>query len=515
MNTPGKRVGGRFELQREQVAEEDLRRWRAVDTQTGAQVEVVSPRPHALLRDGARAAFGEVQFEHVAVLPVVARFEEEGVPYVVRPATQGTLAGVRLAPGEAAALLGWLAPAVLRAGGRFGGELRGEDVVIDEGGTPRLAGVQLPRGDSLARVPHHRAPEVLDGNPPTAASDLFGLGVLVFKAVTGTYPWPATSMAQLRRRELAAPRLSDHVAVPEALDAAVAGLLDLDPPRRVEAAEHVAPATAPLLTAPPLHDAPVVQRAQRAVTPVHTRPPYVVVSPLAGLTENQLRRIAVRTGVEFESVRRAAERGGDWLMDAADSAAEADRALRRISSRGLPARVQGTEAPRIVQWLLLGVFAGVAGFAFWSPLNLVVWVLSALLLGWAARNLAGVVPVARVRAALRDRQHATAAAGPEVRALALARRSREAEHLPGPVRTDLREAADRALDQLADIAGAEAELGTEDHLSRGRLHADRERIAHALAQLDVELSRAAAEANLDPGSARIEELGRLARELGA
>ena len=515
MNGRGKRIGGRFELQREQVAEEDLRRWRAVDTQTGTQVEVISPRPHALLREGARAAFDQVSFPHAAVLPVLARFEEDGIPYVVRPATQGTLSGVHLTPAEASALLGWLAPAIIAADGRFGGELRGEDVVIDEGGTPRLAGIQLPRAESLARVPHHRAPEVLDGQNPTVTSDLFGLGVLVFRAVTGAFPWAATSMAQLRRRDRPAARLADHLAVAEALDKAVAGLLDLDPAARLATAARIPGATAPLLTVAPLHDAPVVSRAQLVHAPRAARPPFAVVVSLEGLSENQLRRIAVRTGVDFEAVRRAAGRGGEWLMDTAITQSDAERSARRVQSRGIAARVVSTEPPRIVQWLLLAVFAAGVGFAFPPPLNIGVWGVAVLLILWTGRSLAGIRPAGRVRAALRDRVQASPAAGPEVRALALAQRTREAEHLPGPVRNDLREAADRALDMLADIAGAEAELGPDDHLSSGRLHADRSRISQGLAQLDVELSRAAAEANLDAGSERIEALGRLARDLGA
>ncbi len=515
MNTPGKRIGGRYELQREQVAEEDLRRWKAVDIQTGTQVEIVTPRPHALLREGAREAFGEVAFAHAAVLPVLAELEEDGVPYVVRPATQGTLAGVRLTPAEASALLGWLVPAIIAGRGRYNGELRGEDVVIDESGTPRLAGLLLPRGESLARVPHHRAPEIVEGQTATEASDLFGLGVLVYRALTGAYPWPATSTSQLRRRETAAPRVSDHLAVSESLDAAVAGLLELDPEVRLAASRGIAPSTAPLVTAAPLHDAPVVQRAQQARPAPAPRPQFVVVVNLTGLSENQLRRIAVRTGVDFEGVRRAAERGGDWLMDVADSQSDADRAARRAQARGIPVRVERTEAPRIVQWFLLSLFAGLVGFGFWPPFNIVIWVIAGLLAAWTIRNLAGVATAGRVRAALRDRSQANSASGPEVRALALARRSREAEHLPAPVRNDLREAAERALDLLADIAGAEAELGPEDHLTGGRLHADRSRIGLELAQLDVELSRAAAEANLDPGGSHIETVGRLAREFGS
>jgi len=512
--TEPRKLAGRFQIVKEQVAEEDLRRWAAQDLQSGDDVEVVAPRSHALLREGARGAFARVPLTHPAVHPVLARVEEEGVPYVVRPRTQGTLAGVRLTPGDAQALLGWLVPAVLEGNGCFHGELRGEDVVVDHEGTPRLAAVCLPRPESLARVPHHRAPELLDHHgEPDAAADLFGLGVLVYRAVAGQDPWPAQSAAQLRRRDTPAPPLSGHAPVPEALEQLVAGLVDLDPEQRLAAARQVVYSTPPVLTPAPLHDAPAAVRVHPTRPDPTERPEWVAVVPLAGLSPAALLNVAVRSGVEPVAVQRAAARKADWILDQSDAEGDVLRVVRRMETRGLPARAQATSAPAVAQWLVLALIAlGIAVFAPF-PVNLAIGALAAALVGWTVRNVLRSVPVARARTALRDRAQAPASAGAEVRALGLERRLREAENLPAPVRHDIRDAIDGSLDRLVDLALADAELPPEDLLGRGRVYAERDQIAHALARLEFEFGRAGADANLDPSSPRVGELGQLARSI--
>ena len=70
----------------------------------------------------------------------------------------------------------------------------GDVVLMDFGaGAP----VDTADGD-LAGTPLYLAPEVLDGAPATAASDVYSLGVLLYYMVTGSYPAQARSVSELR-----------------------------------------------------------------------------------------------------------------------------------------------------------------------------------------------------------------------------------------------------------------------------------------------------------------------------
>lgn len=517
MNPLPPTLGTRFTIERELVAEEDLRRWSAVDTSTGEPVEAVGARAHALLRPGAREGFDQVCFAHPAVLPVVARFQTEQGPIIVRPRTQGTLVDVRLDPPEALALAEWLLPALADGAGAFGGELRPEDIAVDLQGRPMLAAIRIPRPESLARVPRHRAPELLAGGEPTEASDLFGLGVLLYRAVTGMDPWPADSAAQLRRRDQEAPRLREVRDVPEELDELVARLLALDPEVRRSALDlHAADATSPdppRIALAPSHDAP----AARAVAPA--RPvgggtaPFAVVAPLAGVSRLDLHRLAIRTGVEPACLERAAERGQVWLLDSAETEAEAARVSRRFLNHGLPAEVQPTAAPSVVQWLVVAIVAGVLAVPVPPPFSYGFLVLAAVSLAFGLRNVSRVVPVARARAAQAERARAAAAGGPEGRVWALERRVRESDHLPPPLRADLKEAVEAAYAQLERIHAVEVALPPGADAERRAAQEQREALGRQLTLLELELSQAGADLLVDGESSRVETLGRLARTM--
>ena len=71
----------------------------------------------------------------------------------------------------------------------------------------------VPEGGCLAdlfgrRAPPGTAPELLFGGVPSAASDLYSVGVLFWQMLTGTLPYGATSSNELVRRLLGA--ASEH-----------------------------------------------------------------------------------------------------------------------------------------------------------------------------------------------------------------------------------------------------------------------------------------------------------------
>jgi serine/threonine-protein kinase len=72
----------------------------------------------------------------------------------------------------------------------------GRIVLMDFGTGQEIAGA--PAGE-LTGTPVYVAPEVLAGIPADAQSDVYSLGVLLFYLVTGTYPFVAPSVAELRQ----------------------------------------------------------------------------------------------------------------------------------------------------------------------------------------------------------------------------------------------------------------------------------------------------------------------------
>jgi hypothetical protein len=87
-------------------------------------------------------------------------------------------------------------------------------IVLMDFGTGRAANQPDIPGD-LAGTPLYMAPEILEGEPASACSDIYSLGVLLFHLVTGEYPVRAGSLNELaeahaaRRRHRLAERRPD------------------------------------------------------------------------------------------------------------------------------------------------------------------------------------------------------------------------------------------------------------------------------------------------------------------
>ena len=79
------------------------------------------------------------------------------------------------------------------------------------------AGVSDPQ---IAGTPLYLAPEVIEGEPATIASDLYGVGVLLFFLVSGAYPVRGRTLAEIKRahsrHERVSPRAARH-DLPDAL----------------------------------------------------------------------------------------------------------------------------------------------------------------------------------------------------------------------------------------------------------------------------------------------------------
>jgi len=118
----------------------------------------------------------------------------------------------------------------------------GRAVLMDFGTGRELVGASAS-ATSLAGTPLYLAPELLRGGVATIQSDVYSLGVLLYRMVTGTYPVHARSLPDLRlaherlERAEAVPRRRD---MPRRLGRIIGRAIDQRPERRYESADELA-----------------------------------------------------------------------------------------------------------------------------------------------------------------------------------------------------------------------------------------------------------------------------------
>ncbi len=239
---------------------------------------------------------------------------------LVRGATLETLLAERGAFGAPeAALVGTelcRALAAVHAAGLVHGDVKAANVMREDGGRIVLTDFGSGRDadtDAFASVtasPLSAAPELLRGAAPSAASDLYSLGALLFRLVTGRHPVEATTLAALRDAHARGARTSLRALRPElptAFVAAIERALDPDPARRFGdagafelALAHAASAPAASVAAPRARRAPwalvaaaalvalalgLFARRSHTPAPADVAPAPAAVTPAAPVTE--------------------------------------------------------------------------------------------------------------------------------------------------------------------------------------------------------------------------------------
>jgi serine/threonine-protein kinase len=209
--------------------------WRGVDTVLGRTVAVktlapalvADPRLREAVRREARAA---AQLAHPHVMQVYDFGEaalDDGVvvPFLVMELLEGDTLADRLRSGPLpwpdAVRIGADVAAALAAAHRLGivhRDVKPGNVVITPAGPKVLDfGIAALTGATgatvtgptaigevvLAGTPAYAAPEALRGEPPSPASDVYGLGALLFEMLTGAPPSPATTWAEAVRADAA------------------------------------------------------------------------------------------------------------------------------------------------------------------------------------------------------------------------------------------------------------------------------------------------------------------------
>ncbi|GAA4586985.1 serine/threonine-protein kinase [Actinoplanes octamycinicus] len=231
--------------------------WRATDELLDRPVAVKLPAgdiraAHLAWREARLAA----RLSHPGIAAVhdyreAVRPDGSVVPFVVMELLAGETVAARLCDGPVpwpaaaavgAAVAGALAAA--HAAGVVHRDIKPGNVMLCEGGVKLLDfGISATAGEpddddtgATFGTPAYAAPERLDGKPAEPATDLYGLGVLLFEMVAGEPPYSVDTW-----EELAVARQSGPARLPEGLPEPLVDLirrcLDDDPDRRPSAAE--------------------------------------------------------------------------------------------------------------------------------------------------------------------------------------------------------------------------------------------------------------------------------------
>jgi serine/threonine-protein kinase len=194
--------------------------------------------------------------------------QEEGTPFFVTDWLSGGNLESRLkrAPfgrSEALALLRQLAEALdyLHSQGIAHGDLRPSQILLvgdgnlkvaDAGQAQAFNDAGLNLTDIITDAALYQAPERWDNRPPSPGADLYALGIVLYRMLTGRVPFEGTSpLAIARRHRNEAPirptQLNSHC--PSDLERVVLRLLEKDPQARYVSAGHLlrdlAPAQSP------------------------------------------------------------------------------------------------------------------------------------------------------------------------------------------------------------------------------------------------------------------------------
>jgi serine/threonine protein phosphatase PrpC len=226
----------------------------AEDEIEGGEVALKFPKPQLASVEKYREAFvreawvgarvSSPWLGHVIELPP----ERQSGLYTVMPLYQGELLETRLTrrpslgleEGRNIAIKLARAAAALHRAGIIHRDIKPDNVILERAGSLKLIDFGVVRIPGLEDAPPedipgttaYMAPEMFDGEAGNEATDIYALGVTMFRAFSGEYPYGNADATSPPRRERPAPLSALRPDLPAWLQAALARAVARDPGER-------------------------------------------------------------------------------------------------------------------------------------------------------------------------------------------------------------------------------------------------------------------------------------------
>jgi len=226
----------------------------ALDEIEGGEVALKFPKPLVASVDSYRAAFvreawvgarvNSPWLGHVIAQPP----ERQSCLYTVMPLYQGELLETRIArrpaigleEGRNIAIKLARGVAALHRVGVVHRDIKPDNVILQsEGslklidfGVVRVPGLEESQPEEIPGTPAYMAPEMFDGEPGNEATDIYALGVTIFRALAGEFPYGNIDATSPPRRDRPTPLSALRPDLPAWIQAVLNRAIAVDPAER-------------------------------------------------------------------------------------------------------------------------------------------------------------------------------------------------------------------------------------------------------------------------------------------